>query len=72
MALTSKDFYFTLRYFQTYFYLHPTECSDEHFLRRLALERTFVNGMASEVAILVTLARDAVAQDAIWCKVIVN
>ena len=56
-----------------YIYTHPTECSDEYFsLFRLALERTFANGMASEAAVLVTLAEDSVAQDAIWCKFIAN
>ena len=56
-----------------YIYIHPTECSDEYFsLFRLALERTFANGMASEAVVLVTLAGDSVAQDAIWCKFIAN
>ena len=35
------------------------------FFRRLALARTFVNGMASEAAALETFARQCVAQDAI-------
>ena len=59
------EFLFHPHAFPILFFLHPTECSDDHFPRRLALEGTFVNGMASEAAILVTLVRVAVAQDAI-------
>ena len=51
----------------TLFFLQPhsTKCSDEHFPFRLVLAITFVNGMASEGAVVVTLARHSVAQGAI-------
>lgn len=59
----------TCRYFQTLlllFYIQPNVLTIFFFLsRRLALARTFVNGMASEAAALVTFARQCVAQDAI-------
>ena len=53
----------------TSFFIHPTERSDEHFSRRLALARTFMNDMASEAVVLVTLAQQPVALDAIYVTV---
>jgi hypothetical protein len=43
------------------YYIQPNVLT-EHFSRRLTLARTFVNGMASEEAILVILPRHHVAK----------
>ena len=67
LALSGEHFYFTPHAFPSTSNrtISPTDWSDEHFFRRLTPERIFVNGMASEAAILVTLVRHAVAQDVI-------